>query len=85
MTPYLSRPCRTRTGLGQSRPNHSRDRVESSTKVRSTKVEAGLEFATLEWVDWFNNRWLLEPIGNTLPTEAESRYCAQSAELAKVA
>ena len=44
-----------------------------------------VEFATLEWVDWFNNRWLLEPIGNTLPTEAESRYCAQSAELAKVA
>ncbi len=23
-----------------------------------------VEFATLEWVDWFNNRRLLEPIGN---------------------
>ena len=22
-----------------------------------------VEFATLEWVDWFNNRRLLEPIG----------------------
>jgi putative transposase len=26
-----------------------------------------VEFATLEWVDWFNNRRLLEPIGNLLP------------------
>ncbi len=33
-----------------------------------------VEFATLEWVDWFNNRRLLEPIGNIPPTEAEQRY-----------
>ena len=26
-----------------------------------------VEFATLEWVDWFNNRRLLEPIGNGPP------------------
>ena len=26
-----------------------------------------VEFATLEWVDWFNNRRLLEPIGNIPP------------------
>jgi hypothetical protein len=32
------------------------------------------EFATLEWVDWFNNRRLLEPIGNIPPAEAEERY-----------
>ena len=30
-----------------------------------------VEFATLEWVDWFNNRRLLEPIGNIPPAEAE--------------
>ena len=36
-----------------------------------------VEFATLEWVDWFNNRRLLEPIGNIPPTEAEARYYAQ--------
>ena len=30
-----------------------------------------VEFATLEWVDWFNNHWLLEPIGNIPPPEAE--------------
>ena len=35
-----------------------------------------VEFATLEWVDWFNNRRLLEPIGNIPPTEAEERYYA---------
>ena len=36
-----------------------------------------VEFATLEWVDWFNNRRLLEPIGNTPPAEAEASYYAQ--------
>lgn len=35
-----------------------------------------VEFATLEWVDWFNNRRLLEPIGNIPPAEAEERYYA---------
>jgi putative transposase len=31
-----------------------------------------VEYATLEWVDWFNNRRLLEPIGNIPPAEAEA-------------
>ena len=35
-----------------------------------------VEYATLEWVDWFNNRRLLEPIGNIPPAEAEERYYA---------
>jgi transposase InsO family protein len=35
-----------------------------------------VEYATLEWVDWFNNRRLLEPIGNIPPAEAERRYYA---------
>ncbi len=33
-----------------------------------------VEFATLEWVDWFNNRRLLEPIGNVPPVEYEQAY-----------
>jgi transposase InsO family protein len=33
-----------------------------------------VEFATLEWVDWFNNRRLLEPIGNIPPAEYEEMY-----------
>lgn len=36
-----------------------------------------VEFATLEWVHWFNNRRLLEPIGNIPPAEAEEAYYAQ--------
>jgi transposase InsO family protein len=37
-----------------------------------------VEFATLEWVAWFNHRRLLEPIGNVPPAEAEARYYAQT-------
>ena len=33
-----------------------------------------VEFATLEWVDWFNNRRLLEPIGDIPPAEFEAMY-----------
>ncbi len=33
-----------------------------------------VEFATLEWVDWFNNRRLLEPIGYVPPVEFEKMY-----------
>jgi putative transposase len=33
-----------------------------------------VEFATLEWVDWFNNRRLLEPIGHLPPAEYEEAY-----------
>ena len=39
-----------------------------------------VEFAALEWVDWFNNRRLLEPIGNIPPAEAEAAYYAMPAE-----
>jgi transposase InsO family protein len=38
-----------------------------------------VEFATLEWVDWFNKRRLLGPIGNIPPAEAEATYYAQLA------
>jgi putative transposase len=36
-----------------------------------------VEFATLEWVDWFNNRRLMGPLGNIPPAEAEQRYYAE--------
>ncbi|MBS5905305.1 MAG: transposase [Acetobacteraceae bacterium] len=35
-----------------------------------------VEYATLEWVAWFNNHRLPEPIGNIPPAEAEARYYA---------
>jgi putative transposase len=40
-----------------------------------------VELATLEWVDWFNNRRLLERIGNIPPAEAEARYYEQTETL----
>ena len=36
-----------------------------------------VEFATLDWVDWFNHRRILEPIGNRPPAEAEAAYYHQ--------
>jgi transposase InsO family protein len=39
-----------------------------------------VEFATLTWVDWFNTRRLLEPIGYVPPAEYEARYYAQLRE-----
>lgn len=44
-----------------------------------------VEFDTLKWVDWFNHRRLLEPIGNIPPAEAEERYCAMLDEPAMAA
>jgi transposase InsO family protein len=38
-----------------------------------------LEFANLEWVDWFNHRRLLEPIGDIPPAEFEEAYYADAA------
>jgi transposase InsO family protein len=40
-----------------------------------------VEFATLEWVDWFNTRRLLEPIGNIPPAEAEALFYAKRKEV----
>ena len=44
-----------------------------------------VEYATLEWVDWFNNRRLLEPIGHVPPAEAEATYYAALEEPAALA
>ena len=46
----------------------------------SWRTMEAVELATLGWVDWFNNRRLLEPIGNIPPAEAELRYYAMSDE-----
>nr|WP_172906826.1 IS3 family transposase [Escherichia coli] len=41
---------------------------------KSWKNRAEVELATLTWVDWYNNRRLLERLGHTPPTEAEKAY-----------
>ncbi len=51
----------TINGLFKAEVIHRRGPSRSSEAV---------EYATLEWVDWFNNRRLLEPIGNIPPAEA---------------
>ena len=40
-----------------------------------------VEYGTLEWVDWFNNRRLLEPIGNVPPAEFEDTYHQSTGQL----
>lgn len=46
---------------------------------QSWKSLETLELATLTWVDWFNHRRLLEPIGYIPPAEAEANYYQQQA------
>jgi len=40
---------------------------------------ADIELATLEWVWWFNNHRLLEPIGDIPPAEYEEQYHSRQA------
>jgi putative transposase len=52
---------------------------------QSWKNREAVEMATLTWVDWFNQRRLLGPIGNIPPAEAETRYYQQLSESALAA
>jgi transposase InsO family protein len=49
------------------------------------RTSEAVEYATLEWVDWFNNRRLLEPIGHVPPAEAEAAYYRELEELTPIA
>jgi putative transposase len=60
-------------------------KTEVIRRLGPWKSLEAVEFATLEWVDWFNNRRLLEPIGNIPPAEAEARYYASRQEVALAA
>jgi transposase InsO family protein len=46
------------------------------------KTIDAVEYATLEWVDWFNRRRLLEPIGDVPPSEREMAYYREREESA---
>jgi len=52
---------------------------------QSWKTPAAVELATLTWVDWFNHRRLLAPIGNVPPAEAEADYNRQTESAAMAA
>jgi transposase InsO family protein len=49
-------------------------KAEVIYKRRSWRSHSEVELATLEWVDWFNNRRLLGPIGDIPPAEAERMF-----------
>jgi putative transposase len=49
-------------------------RAELIRKRGLWKTPEDVEFGTLEWVDWFNNRRLLEPIGHIPPAEFEEMF-----------
>ena len=58
------------------RPSTASTRPRSFHRRGPWRSLEAVEYATLEWVDWFNNKRLLEPIGNVPPAEAEKRYYA---------
>jgi putative transposase len=66
--PYDNALAETVIGLFKTEVIHRRGPWRSFEAV---------EFATLEWVDWYNNRRLLEPIGSIPPAEAEAAYDTQ--------
>jgi transposase InsO family protein len=51
-------------------------KLSSSVGAVHRKTMEEVEMETLKWVDWFNNRRLLEPIGNIPPAEAEEAFYA---------
>ena len=51
-------------------------KAEVIHRQTSWRSISDVELATLKWVDWFNTRRLLGPIGNIPPKEAEARYYA---------
>jgi transposase InsO family protein len=44
---------------------------------QSWQSREAVELATLAWLDWFNHRRRLEPMGNVPPAEAEAAYYRQ--------
>ena len=60
-------------------------KAEVIHRKSSWRTIEDVEMVTLKWVDWFNNRRLLEPIGNIPPAEAEEMYYAQINKLELVA
>ncbi|MCC7281396.1 MAG: hypothetical protein IT556_03360, partial [Acetobacteraceae bacterium] len=81
-----------RHAQGESIQLGATDRTDRAVRLIHDKAEVihrrgpwrsleAVEFATLEWVDWFNHRRLLEPIANIPPAEAEALYCAAQEDL----
>lgn len=78
--------CGIRPSVGSSGDSYDNALAESIIGLFKTEIirrrgpwksiEA-VEFAVLQWVDWFNHRRLLEPIGDVPPAEFEQAYYRQ--------
>ncbi len=70
-------------GVGDSYDNALAESIIGLFKIEVIRARGPwknideVEYATLEWVDWFNNKRLLEPIGNIPPAELEKAYYEQ--------
>ena len=70
-------PSRRRSSAS-SRPRSSAAAARGAASRRSSSPPSNRRSArSSEWVDWFNHRRLLGPIGHIPPTEAEAAYHAQ--------
>ena len=51
-------------------------KTEVIRRRKSWRTMDEVELETLKWVDWFNNRRLVEPIRNIPPAKAKEAFCA---------
>ena len=70
---YDNALAETINGLYKAEVIHRRSSWRSREEV---------EWATLQWVDWYNNRRLMEPLGHIPPAEAEANYYSPPPSLA---
>ena len=73
---YDNARAETMTGLFKAQAIH---------RLGPWKSVGAVECETLKWVDWFNNRRLLDPIGYITPTEAQQAFYANIHTLDKAA
>jgi transposase InsO family protein len=73
----MCQACRTGYEIAAGRHGETRNRRKSTQRAfPSWRRFESAEYATLEWVDWFNKCRPLETIGNIPPEEAEGNFYA---------
>ena len=68
------RPCQTRRKSAPSLGSASTPSILSAARRGPWKGLEDVEFATLEWVAWYNGSRLLEPLGYVPPAEFDTAY-----------
>ncbi len=77
--PQSAPPATTKT-MRWPRPSSACSKTEVIHHRGPWRELDAVEYATLEWVDWFKNRRLLKPIGNVPSAERERTYYRQLEE-----